>query len=122
MAHVTLTTSYQSLASLGPKRRFVLQTTDADCVVSIRNAVSTGDSTDGIEIGELTYKNPTNAPGQMQDGAIAVKYVLKSGTVTGAVWVDADAAPTSVAATAYTPGDAADYDAAVTTAAAAADQ
>lgn len=129
MAHLALTTSYQSASNLGPKRRFVLESS-TDCVVSIRVGVDTNDATDGISLTTddangnpipriLTPKNPTFTT---DDGAVALKYKVLSGTVTGAVWVDADAAPGTVALTAYTPADAGDYDAAVTTAAAAMDQ
>jgi hypothetical protein len=119
MAHLELTTSYQSAENLGPKRIFVLQTTDKDAVISIRCAVDTSDMTDGVEIGVIDFKHPVL---RMEDGAVALKYLPLSGSVTGAVWVDADAAPVTVAATEYTPGDAGDYDAVVTTEGGALDQ
>lgn len=88
MAHIDLTTSFQSAAGLASKRRLVLQTTDKNTVIAIEAAASAGASS-GVTIETLEYRAPSKT---IDDGAQFLRYRVLSGTVT-AVWVDADAAP-----------------------------
>jgi hypothetical protein len=87
--HINLSTSFQDMSGLGANRRFTLKTTDKNCVVALECAASTGDTT-GVRIETLEFSKPTL---QLVDGSANVRYQVLSGSVTGAVWADADAAP-----------------------------
>lgn len=88
--HILITASYQDFSGLGANRRYAMETTDTAAVVVVVAGNTTSDTTNGVVICSLTHKNPT---AQIVDSSGSVKYVLKSGSVTGAVWADADAAP-----------------------------
>ena len=89
MPHLDLTTTSASAAALGANRFFAMVTTDPTAVVHVLAADTSGITAygSGVLVQELTAKAPRT---ELRDGSTFLYYIVKSGSVTGAVWVDGD--------------------------------
>lgn len=90
MPHIDLTSTSQSLASLGDQRLLAMTSTDPSTVVYVMSTDTAGVTTGGVMVQALSH---SNARVQLRDSSAFLYYVLNQGSAPSAVWVDGDAAP-----------------------------